>query len=327
MSAHRRARVVPPLSEHHLRPGGSGAPRPPDSTSAGDDERSRPAATRLLLVPVVVAVVAGLWALGADPAKAQSEARGTGEVDRLDETAADRLGYVIDVAALDDPKTIADGKALYDVGCVSCHGVEGVAGARGPVLIDAGAASAHFYLTSGRMPQAGDGQAQRKEPAYAPREIEALVAYVASLGDGPAIPDVDLAAADLQEGGALYRTNCAACHQAAGAGGALSYGNNAPTLVPSTPVQLVEAMLIGPGQMPVFEQLSDEERDSIARYVANLERVDDPGGLSLGRTGPIPEGLVAIVIGIGATLLAALWIGRRRADHELPEPVAGGQAP
>ena len=284
---------------------------------------ARPVIERLVALPVAVAVAAGAWALWAGQAGAQggSGAGGLGEEDRLEETAEDPLGYTIDVGALDDPQTIAEGEALYEIGCVSCHGVAGVGGDRGPVLIDAGAASAHFYLTSGRMPQADEGQAERKEPAYSPAEIEALVAYVASLGDGPEIPDVDLESADLQAGGELYRTNCAACHQAAGAGGALSYGNNAPTLVPATPVQLVEAMLVGPGQMPVFEQLSDEERDAIARYVVHLDEVGDPGGLSLGRTGPIPEGFVAIIIGTGATLLAALWIGRRRSE-QAPEPPA-----
>jgi ubiquinol-cytochrome c reductase cytochrome c subunit len=71
--------------------------------------------------------------------------------------------------------------------------------------------------------------------------------------------------------------------------------------------------------MPVFEQLSPEDRVSIARYVVELQDVDDPGGLALGRIGPIPEGFVAIVVGTGATLLAALWIGRRRADQEATE--------
>ncbi len=276
-------------------------------------------ARRLRWLPVLVALVAGMGALAvASPARAG----GVGEEDRLEATAEDPLGYVIDVDALDDPTVIEAGRALYEVGCVSCHLPGGVGGDRGPTIVDAGAASAHFYLTSGRMPLANEGQADRKDPAYAPDEIEALVAYVASLGDGPAIPELDLETADLQGGGELYRLNCAACHQAAGAGGALSYGNNAPTLMPATPVQVVEAMLIGPGQMPVFEQLTDEERASIARYVLELQQVDDPGGLSLGRVGPIPEGFVAIVIGTGATLLAALWIGRRRTDQEATEGAA-----
>jgi len=270
------------------------------------------------VVPVAFALAVGGAVLVADPARAVAKPDEV-EVAETGLGVTDELGYVIDVDALDDPDVIAAGRALYDIGCVSCHLPGGVGGNGGPTIVDAGAASAHFYLTSGRMPQATEGQAERKDPAYEPDEIEALVAYVASLGDGPAIPDVDLASADLQAGGALYRLNCAACHQAAGAGGALSYGNNAPTLVPATPVQLVEAMIIGPGQMPVFEQLDDDERDAIARYVVALREVDDPGGLSLGRIGPIPEGFVAIIIGTGATLLAALWIGRRNRDHEVPE--------
>lgn len=262
----------------------------------------------LLCLPVLAAVATWGWTIGSGRAEAQSPGP--------DADGGDPLGYVIDVDALDDPDVVAAGRALYEVGCVSCHLAGGVGGDRGPTIVDAGAASAHFFLTSGRMPQATEGQAERKEPAYAPAQIEALVAYVASLGDGPAIPDVDLAAADLAEGGELYRLNCAACHQAAGAGGALSYGRNAPSLVPSTPVQLVEAMLVGPGQMPVFERLDADQRDAIARYVVALQRVEDPGGLSLGRVGPIPEGFVAIVVGAGATLLAAAWIGGRRDGQE-----------
>ncbi|MEX2660007.1 MAG: c-type cytochrome [Acidimicrobiales bacterium] len=272
---------------------------------------------RLLWLPVLLALAAGGWALGTGPAQAQAR---SGDEESPSSTGGDDpLGYVVDVDALDEPEVIAAGEALYEVGCVSCHLPGGVGGDRGPTIVDAGAASAHFYLTTGRMPLATGGQAEPKAPAYSPDQIEALVAYVASLGDGPEIPDVDLGAADLAEGGELYRTGCAACHQAAGAGGALSYGTNAPSLMSATPVQVVEAMIVGPGQMPVFGRLSDEERDSIARYVLALQEIEDPGGLSLGRVGPIPEGFVALIIGTGATLLAALWIGRRRIDHEIPE--------
>jgi ubiquinol-cytochrome c reductase cytochrome c subunit len=158
-----------------------------------------------------------------------------------------------------------------------------------------------------------EGQAVRKEPAYGPEEIEALVAYVASLGPGPAIPTVDPEGGHLQHGGELFRLNCAACHQAAGAGGALSYGRNAPSLLPATAVQVAEAVRTGPGQMPVFgpEQLTDEDVRSIVTYVRYLQRADNPGGFSLGRIGPIPEGFVAIGIGLGGAGLAAFLIGKR----------------
>ena len=255
----------------------------------------------LAVVPLAIAAAVGLaTAAGADD----------------DLGVADDLGYVVDRDALEDPEVITRGRALYGTGCVSCHGTDG-SGTRGPDIKDAGAASAHFYLTSGRMPAANaDGQALRKEPTYSPEQIEALVAYVATLGDGPAIPDVDPAGADLARGGELYRVNCAACHQAAGAGGALSYGRNAPTLTPATPVQVAEAARIGPGQMPVFgpDQLSGDDLDAIVRYVSFLKEGEDPGGFSLGRVGPIPEGFVAVAVGLGATTLGALWIGARRSS-------------
>lgn len=260
---------------------------------------------QLRLLPAVVAVVMALsvWAGG-----------GAGAT----EVEEDPLGYVVDPEALDDPEVIERGQELFRSGCVSCHGVGGVGGRNGPSVVDAGAASAHFYLTTGRMPASLSGRAQpeRKPPAYPPDQIEALVAYVASLGEGLPLPHVDLAHADLAEGGELYRLDCAACHSASGSGGALSYGRNAPTLAEATPVQVAEAIRIGPGQMPGFtpESLTDQEVDDIVRYVQFLQDGEDPGGLSLGRVGPIPEGFVAILIGLGATLLAAFWIGKRRLE-------------
>ena len=56
-------------------------------------------------------------------------------------------------------------------------------------------------------------------------------------------------------------------------------------------------MRTGPGQMPVFgpDTFSDHQVNSIVRYVRYLSDPDDPGGFSLGRIGPITEGLVALL--------------------------------
>lgn len=262
----------------------------------------------LLALPVLVAVaVGGLVALSSSPTEAQGD---------------DPLGYVVDREDLDDPEVIAAGEELFSVGCVSCHGAEGQ-GISAPNIQDAGAAGAHYWISSGRMPAEKDGIAQsnRKRPAYSPDEIEALVAYVATLGDGPEIPVVDPEAGDLQRGGELFRLNCAACHQAAGAGGALSYGRNAPTLQPVTEVQIAEALRIGPGQMPQFDRFSDGEVDSIIAYIQFLQREESPGGFSLGRVGPIPEGFVAIVVGTGGLVLFAVWIGKCRLEVDEGEYV------
>ncbi|HMJ74427.1 MAG TPA: c-type cytochrome, partial [Iamia sp.] len=107
-----------------------------------------------------------------------------------------------------DPALVAQGRDLYRRSCVTCHGDDGQGldapnGAeRGPALEDAGEAGAYYWLTTGRMPLANPGDIpQRKEPAFDEDEIEALVAYVASLGDGPALPGIDIERGDLAEGG------------------------------------------------------------------------------------------------------------------------------
>ena len=156
-------------------------------------------------------------------------------------------------AAADDPAQVERGRELFLTSCSGCHGAEGGGTGDGPSLIGVGAAAADFQLSTGRMPLTDpSAQAVRKPPAFSPDEIDALVAYVASLGDGPPIPDVDPAAGDLAEGGTLFRLNCAACHSATGTGGALSYGDDAPKLWSATPLQIAEAIRTGPGQMPVF---------------------------------------------------------------------------
>lgn len=205
------------------------------------------------------------------------------------------------------------GAELYQRACASCHGVDGT-GDLGPTLVGVGAASADFQLTTGRMPMSDVGmQSVRKPPAFTQAQIDELVAYVASLGDGPPIPVVQPSMGDVAAGGRLFRTDCAACHGAAGTGTALGYGRYAPGLYQATATQIGEAIRTGPGNMPVFshDQLSDADVNSIAAYIGFLQDHQDPGGLSLGRIGPIPEGMVGWLVGIVGLILAAVWIERR----------------
>jgi ubiquinol-cytochrome c reductase cytochrome c subunit len=211
---------------------------------------------------------------------------------------------------------VAEGEQLFLTGCVTCHGVGGEGSDLAPSLIGVGEASADFQLRTGRMPATrptGD-QPPTKPLAYNDDEIRALVAYVGSLGEGPPIPDVVPSAGDLSQGGDLFRANCAACHNAAGIGGALSSGDYAPSLLDVDPTQIGEAMRVGPGQMPKFgpDEITDEELDSIVRYVLYLQQPADPGGFSLGGTGPTAEGFVAWVFGIGGAITAALFVTREK---------------
>ena len=207
------------------------------------------------------------------------------------------------------------GKQLYLEGCSSCHSLQAQGSADGPTLIGVGAAAVDFQVSTGRMPLAAPGvQSVAGPPKYNEEQTAALAAYVASLAPGPAIPSaeqVDFASADVAEGGVLFRVNCQQCHQAAGQGGALTQGKYAPSLMGATPTQMYEAMITRPESMPVFSDatLPEEDKKAIMAYVDYLQNASDPGGLSLGRLGPVTEGLFLWTAVFGALIAVAVWIG------------------
>jgi ubiquinol-cytochrome c reductase cytochrome c subunit len=207
----------------------------------------------------------------------------------------------------------ARGRQLFVAGCASCHGMsaQGVS-QRGPTLFGAGAQAADFYLSTGRMPLNAPGEEpHRNHPAYAPAQIRDLVAYIESLG-GPPIPPVDPAQGSLSHGRELFAASCAGCHQIGGTGGVVP-GAAVPALDAATPTQIAEAIRIGPFAMPRFGDaaLDQHDVDSITRYVLSVRSPDDRGGWSLGHLGPIPEGMVAWLIGIVALLAVARVVGER----------------
>jgi ubiquinol-cytochrome c reductase cytochrome c subunit len=139
---------------------------------------------------------------------------------------------------------------------------------------------------------------------------------VASLAPGPEIPDIDaldISAGDVSRGGELFRTNCASCHNTTGQGGALTWGKYAPNLTGVEPKYIYEAMVTGPQSMPVFndETLEPEEKRDIIAFLQSVEEEPNPGGLGIGRGGPVPEGLWAWLVGIGGLIGAAIWIGTK----------------
>jgi len=143
-------------------------------------------------------------------------------------------------------------------------------------------------------------------------QISALVAYVASLGKGPPISKPHPERGDLSAGQHLFTEHCAGCHQIVASGGYVT-GAVPPGLGDATPVQVAEAVRIGPYVMPAFSEraISDRQLDSIVRYVEWTRHPDDRGGWSLGHVGPVPEGLVTWFIAAAALLAVCLALGKR----------------
>ncbi len=227
-----------------------------------------------------------------------------------------------------DAAQVAAGRQLFLVGCAFCHGQNGEGiltedGTQqlGPSLVGVGAAAAHFQVGTGRMPGVQPGaQMPPKEVVYSDDEILALAAYVGSLGPGPAIPaDSDFSGEGLSEqekeeaianGGQLFLTNCTACHNFGGNGGAMPEGKIAYSLTKTEPIHIYEAMLTGPGQMDVFSNgnLSPEDKRDVILYLQSIREVPEYGGLGLGGLGPVTEGLAAWLIGVGGLVGFAVWI-------------------
>jgi ubiquinol-cytochrome c reductase cytochrome c subunit len=240
-------------------------------------------------------------------------------------TAFALTGLALVTAAAADKSPVQKGRELYVARCVSCHGLDargvsptgpavGASDLRGagPSLHGVGAQAADFYLETGYMPLGNaTEQPRRGKPAYPPNEIDALVAYIASLG-GPPIPHPRPERGHVADGLRLFIENCAGCHQVAGEGGVVT-DVVAPKLKSATPVQIAEAVRIGPYVMPRFSRrdLSDRKLDSIIAYVLQTRHPVDRGGWGIGHIGPVPEGLVAWLLAGVALLLVARAIGSR----------------
>jgi ubiquinol-cytochrome c reductase cytochrome c subunit len=257
--------------------------------------RRHPLAAVVVLL-LALAATGGLYAAFAPASKAQAD------------TTAQSLA-------------IDEGKKLYSVGCASCHGTGGQGSSDGPSLVGVGAAAVDFQVGTGRMPAQQPGaQIPRKKVIYSQAEIDQLAAYIASLGAGPTVPtksQVSPEGADIANGGELFRTNCAQCHNFTGKGGALTHGKYAPSLEGVDPKHIYEAMQTGPQNMPSFPDttLTEKNKQDIIAYLdaVNGDDTESPGGLELGGLGPVSEGLFGWVFGLGTLVAVAVWVAARTA--------------
>ena len=257
---------------------------------------------------------AGLFAFGGGVASAQSHYQSSSgkEVKSVTFTQPDRPPIVYQKPS---PSLIPQGRTLFIENCSTCHGIDAVGSSRAPNLQGLGAATIDFWVYTGRMPLADPTvQAIQKPRKFNRQQTLAIAAYVSSLAPGgPAIPSVNVAGANISQGESLFSTNCAACHTITGVGDALANNVYAPSLYGVGATQIAEAIRTGPGNMPRFGNgtLSNAQVADVVKYVLYLQKPQDPGGISLGHVGPVTEGFVGILIGLGGLMLFGYWIGGR----------------
>jgi len=215
------------------------------------------------------------------------------------------------------------GQSLFLENCASCHGTQangvpanGTSGAF-PNLVGLGPATIDFWVESGRMPAADPRavQANRRTPRLSQTSALAIAAWVNSLSPSyPDIPSPNLASANVSDGAALFALNCAACHTIEGDGDALANGTFAPSLRNIPAYQVVEAIRTGPANMPRFTgNLSDYQVADIVKYVTTeIQHPQNPGGFGLGGLGPVAEGFVGLLLGVGLLALVGFWVGERQ---------------
>ena len=237
-------------------------------------------------------------------------------------------------AAAIGARAVIPGQHLYLRDCAYCHGDDGKGTTQGPDLTveTNGGALTDFVLRTGRMPVAAPPhQMEPGEPVYSEREIADIVAYVTSQfhTPGPGVPHIDLSKGELAVGQQVYQENCAACHSTTGIGGAMllhpdvdeprkTIGIVIPDFGNSGPQAVAEAVRTGPGSMPVFgmRAISDHELESLLHYMGYLKDPEDEGGAPIGRVGPVVEGAVGWLVGLGLLVLVIRWIGTKAGEVE-----------
>ena len=143
-------------------------------------------------------------------------------------------------------------------------------------------------------------------------QILAMAEYVQTTSPGPEFPSEETldGEGDVARGAELFRINCAMCHNVAAAGGALTEGKYAPALTETSALHMYAAMVTGPQNMPVFNDLNltlEDKRDIISSLLF-IQENESPGGFSLGSLGPVSEGLFIWIFGIGTLIALTVWI-------------------
>ncbi len=165
-----------------------------------------------------------------------------------------------------DPQA-QEGHRLYlELRCAYCHAIGGKGGTVGPDLARiAGAADHDFLVRHFRNPQATTPGSVMPRMNLLEDEIQALTAYVLSLGGG---------AAFTKDAPRLFAASCATCHKIGSEGGEI--GPDLSTIGQVREAAYLRRYIADPAQlnpssaMPGFKgDLTDVQIEDLARYLAH----------------------------------------------------------
>ena len=217
---------------------------------------------------------------------------------------------------------IAPGQTLFELNCSSCHGVDASGTARAPNLQGLGPSTVDFWVSTGRMPLAvATAQPVQKPPRFDP-QADAADRGVREL------PGTDRARLPLGHPHRQPRRRQPRRGQlplrpelrrvATPSPAPVTRSSNgflAPSLHKIYACQIAEAIRTGPTQMPHFGpgNLTDQQVTDIVKYVTSvIQHPANQGGLGLGGIGPVAEGFIGLLFGVGGIMLVAFWLGDRK---------------
>lgn len=220
----------------------------------------------------------------------------------------------------------------YQVVCATCHGGAAQGGPvpgtdrTAPALTDTSAAYVDLVIRTGRMPPPADPFDNReRRVALDEDERERLVAWMTEeFGLEPGLPEPG--EGDIAEGFAAYQQHCAHCHGASGQGGVAGAGAWTPNIAVHEPQVVLEAIRVGPFEMPAFstDQIDEAQADGIAAY---LEEVGGERGtpvLGLVEMNPVTASAFVALLAL-AVVFSLLFIAGRATWF--PDAVAGRPQP
>lgn len=236
---------------------------------------------------------------------------------------------------LSDPAVFAENS--YANVCAECHGSVGQGGTvpgtdeEAPPLAgepDVTTPYVDLVLATGRMPPAGDPFDNRaREVFYTDAERAAMVSWISDAfdleGEIPEVGDGNIA-----RGLEVYSLNCAHCHGSAGSGGTAGANAFTPEINDDTPTSIVEAIRVGPFEMPQFSTdiITPEEAQDVAAFLRSVDEASGTPVLRIVELNPVfASGFVGLLA--LALLGSLLYIGgrpipfERVPDEELPSEV------